>query len=224
MSNILVIAAHPDDEIYGMGGTIAKLADQGHKVYTLIVTEGCSMQYPGETEKIAMKKEEAIKANELLGVKKVIFGELPDMKLDSIPHVQINGVIENAVRELQPDIVYTHHFGDVNKDHKMVYESTLVAVRPLHTQCVKEVYCYQVPSSSEWAGPFQAEVFLPNVFESIEKYSHLKEEAILAYNTEIREFPHPRSLKYVNLWDSMHGARVGLPAAEAFQMVRSIKK
>jgi LmbE family N-acetylglucosaminyl deacetylase len=125
---ILIIAAHPDDEVYGMGGTIAKLSSLGHHVYTLIVTEGCSAQYPENSQIIEDKKREALQCNNILNVKEVIFGDLPDMKLDSISHIEINAVIEKAVSTVKPDIVYTHHKGDVNKDHRLVYESTMVAL------------------------------------------------------------------------------------------------
>lgn len=221
---VLIVAAHPDDEVYGMGGTIAKLTSQGNELYTLIVTEGCSTQYKGNREIIKEKKEEAIKANEILGVKEVLFGDLPDMKLDTLPHVDINRIIEEAINKIKPDVVYTHHKGDINKDHRMVYESTLVATRPTHLQCVKKLLSYQVPSSTEWSAPVVDEIFIPNIFEEIEKYYDLKKQAILAYKTEIREYPHPRSLKYVEALDEINGLKVGIEKAEAFQIIREIIK
>ncbi len=217
---ILVIAAHPDDEIYGMGGTIAKLNQQKNEIYTLIITEGCSSQYKGNAEIIDQKKEEARIANHILGVKEVFFGELPDMKLDTIEHTKINYIIEKAIEKIQPDIVYTHHRGDVNKDHRMVYESTIVAVRPMSSQCVKKVLCYDVPSSTEWNAQEPETIFMPNVFEEIEKVYNLKKQAIIAYQTEIREYPHPRSLEYVNTLDQATGLKVGLKRTVAFQLIR----
>lgn len=221
---VLIIAAHPDDEVYGMGGTIAKLASRGNEVYTLIITEGCSTQYNGNKEIIQEKKEEAIKANKILGVKKVLFGDLPDMKLDILPHVDINRVIEEAIDKIKPEIVYTHHKGDINKDHRMVYESTLVATRPQYQQCVKKLLSYQVPSSTEWNAQVVDEIFMPNIFEEIEQCYYLKKEAINAYQTEIREYPHPRSLEYVETLDKSVGLRVGTGKAEAFQLIRDIQK
>ena len=220
---ILIIAAHPDDEVYGMGGTIAKLSSLGHQVYILIVTEGCSAQYPGNPQIIEDKKQEALQCSQILSVSEVIFGNLPDMKLDSISHVEINAVIEKTVNAIKPDIVYTHHKGDINKDHRLVYESTLVACRPTAGQCAKQLLCYQVPSSSEWCGPNAEEIFIPNVFEEIETYAKTKHQAILTYKTEIREYPHPRSLEYVTLWDKSTGMKVGLKQAEAFRLIRDIK-
>jgi LmbE family N-acetylglucosaminyl deacetylase len=220
---ILIIAAHPDDEVYGMGGTIAKLSSLGHHVYTLIVTEGCSAQYPENSQIIEDKKREALQCNNILNVKEVIFGDLPDMKLDSISHIEINAVIEKAVSTVKPDIVYTHHKGDVNKDHRLVYESTMVACRPAAGQCVRKLLSYQVPSSTEWCGSNVDEIFIPNVFEEIETFAEIKHEAILAYQTEIREYPHPRSLEYVKVWDKSTGMKVGLKQAEAFHLIRDIR-
>ncbi|NLX90371.1 MAG: PIG-L family deacetylase [Firmicutes bacterium] len=221
---ILVIAAHPDDEVYGMGGTIAKLTKQGHELYVLIITEGCSTQYKDRPHLIREKKKQAYEANAVLGVKEVIFGDLPDMKLDTVAHVKINAVIEKAIRDLKPNVVYTHFYGDVNKDHRCVSESTMVAVRPIHLQCVREVYFYQVPSSTEWAANVALNTFTPNVFEEISKYYDRKQAAILAYSSEIREYPHPRSLKVVEMYDLALAKRNGLELAEGFMLIRKVNK
>ena len=153
MSKILVVAAHPDDEVLGMGGTIAKLTKAGNEVNVLIVTDGSSSQYRdsvGLQKIIEDKKKETWACAQTLGVKNVFYGEQPDMKLDCTPHININKVIESLIDELKPDTVYTHFWGDVNVDHQNVYKSTLVAVRPVLGQVVKVLYCYRVPSSTEW--------------------------------------------------------------------------
>lgn len=221
---ILVLAAHPDDEVYGMGGTIAKLSDSGHDVYTLILTEGCTTQYSGNEEIIDIKKEEANLANEILGVKKVFFCDLPDMRLDSLDHVEINRNIEKYVEIIQPDIVFTHHNGDVNKDHKLIFESTLVATRPVLGSSVKKVYTYQVPSSTEWGAPLENDIFIPNTFIDIERYTDKKGLAIEAYKSELRDFPHPRSVKAVQTYDHAAGIKVGLEYAEAFRLIRAVNR
>ncbi len=221
---VLVIAAHPDDEVYGMGGTIAKLCKQGHDLYVLILTEGCSAQYKDQPHLIEEKKNQAYEANAILGVKKVVFGDLPDMKLDTLEHLEINAVIEEAIRELEPEVVYTHFYGDVNKDHRCVFESTMVAVRPVHSQCVREVYCYQVPSSTEWAANVAQSIFIPNVFEEISEYYDKKQDSILVYSSEIRDYPHPRSLKVVELYDSALAKRNGLELSEGFMLIRKVAK
>ncbi|MEG0075285.1 MAG: PIG-L deacetylase family protein [Eubacterium sp.] len=219
---ILIIAAHPDDEVYGMGGTIAKLNRAGNEIYVLIVTEGCSTQYVGNKDIILKKQKEAQIAGEILGIKAVMFSNLPDMKLDTVSHVAVNQVIEDAIRKIKPAIVYTHHRGDVNKDHRIVYESTMVAVRPIYTQCVKKILCYAVPSSSEWNADLVETTFHPTVFEEIDPFYGLKQRAIESYGTEIRAFPHPRSLKYVDIFDRAMGLKVGLKRSEGFQLIREI--
>lgn len=223
---VLVIAAHPDDEVYGMGGTIAKLADEGNEVHILIATDGCITQYkdnPRLNEIILKKEKETINANEVLGVTKVHFGNLPDMKLDNVAHIEINSVIENVVRKIRPDIVYTHFYGDVNLDHQNVYKSTLVAVRPVPGQSIKELYCYRVPSSTEWSPQIvNSSIFMPNIFVDISKYSQKKHEAIKLYETEIRDYPHPRSIEYVEKCDCATGLKCGIGLAEEFMLLRKI--
>jgi LmbE family N-acetylglucosaminyl deacetylase len=224
---VLVVAAHPDDEVYGMGGTIAKLADHGHEIHVLIVTDGCISQYRNEDnvqEIIMRKQEEAHKANSILGVESVHFGNLPDMGLDKVPHIQINYIIEELIQRLEPEEVYTHFYGDVNLDHQLVYKSTLVATRPIVGQCVKNLYAYSVPSSTEWSPKLANSVFMPNVFVEIEPYTSIKLEAIKAYITELREYPHPRSVESVKKNDAAIGIQCGLSSAEGFMLLRSVIK
>ncbi|RIE04299.1 PIG-L deacetylase family protein [Cohnella faecalis] len=207
------------------GGTIAKLASENYEIHTLIVTDGCTSQYrddPRLDEIIVQKQKEAITANTLLGVKQVHFGNLPDMKLDTLPHITVNEVIEKVVREIKPDIVYTHFYGDVNLDHQMVYRSTLVAVRPLPNQCVKELYCYRVASSTEWSPMLSQNTFLPNVFCDISHFIDRKIDAIKAYQTELRVYPHPRSKEYVQAQDLSVGLKYGIGPAEEFMLVRKL--
>lgn len=223
---ILVIAAHPDDEVYGMGGTMAKLSAQGHEVDVLIVTDGCTAQYAGRPdlpEIIGKKHREALEANRLLGVKEVRFGAFPDMRLDTVPHVEVNRLIEETVDALRPEAVYTHFYGDVNLDHQAVYRSTLVAVRPLPGQGVKELYCYRVPSSTEWSPQLAQTVFLPNTMVDISGFEGAKEAALRAYQTEARAYPHPRSPQYMRETDRACGLQWGLGPSEAFMRLRAIQ-
>lgn len=222
---VLIVAAHADDEVYGMGGTISKLTKLGHEVKTLIVTDSCSSQYRTQenlSEILLRKKDEAKKANDLLGVSEVIFADLPDMKLSSAHHVDINQVIEQVVIDFQPQVVYTHFYGDVNRDHQEVYKSTLVACRPTCNQCVKKLIAYSVPSATEWSPQHQNSIFLPNLFEDIRFSSEEKYKAIEVYQTEIRPFPHPRSIEYVKKMDEREGLTVGLAMAESFMILREV--
>ena len=225
MKRILVIAAHPDDEVLGVGGTIAKLTAKGIECNLLIVTDGSSSQYrdSDHLQKIIdAKKLETRRCADILGVKDIFYGELPDMKLDTTPHIRINSVIEDVIDSVHPDTVFTHFWGDVNCDHQNVYKSTLVAVRPVMGQVVRELYCYRVPSSTEWTPNKGDTMFMPNVFVDISKYSEQKYKAFSCYSTELRDYPHPRSVQHLRETDKAAGLRVGLLAAEEFVLLRKL--
>lgn len=225
MKKILVIAAHPDDEVLGMGGTIAKLVKDECQVDVLIVTDGSSSQYRDSdhlAEIIEAKKIETRNCADVLGVRDVYYGELPDMKLDTTPHVRINQVIEDVIDKVQPDTVFTHFWGDVNCDHQNVYKSTLVAVRPVMGQVVKKLYCYRVPSSTEWTPNKADTMFMPNLFVDIEQFAEKKYKAFACYTTELRDYPHPRSVQYLRETDKAAGLKVGLMAAEEFVLLRKL--
>ena len=225
MKKVLVIAAHPDDEVMGLGGTIAKLSAQGVECHLLIVTDGSSSQYRGSDhlgEIIEAKKIETKNCADTLGFRSIHYGELPDMKLNTTPHIVINQVIERVIDEVQPDTVFTHFWGDVNRDHQEVYKSKLVAVRPVMGQVVKELYCYRVPSSTEWTPNKADTMFMPNYFVNIEKSAEQKYKAFACYSTELREYPHPRSVQYLREADKAVGIRIGLLVAEEFVLLRKL--
>jgi LmbE family N-acetylglucosaminyl deacetylase len=220
---ILVIAAHPDDEVLGAGGAIAWHAKvNGDDVYVLFLTEGCSTQYVNCEEKIIQKKEEAAKANEILGVKEVFFENFPDMKLDTLPHVNINKSVEKYVNKLWPDIVFTHH-PDINKDHVMIFESTMVALRPVPGFYAKKVFLYAPSSSTEWSAPLSGNYFIPNTYYNISETLSYKLRAFDCYQSESREYPHPRSNDAIEIYAKQIGISVGYEAAEHFMLMRSIE-
>lgn len=222
---ILVIAAHPDDEVLGMGGTIAKMAKEGHQVDLLIVTDGSSSQYRDADnlqEIIEAKKLETRRCADVLGIKDIYYGGLPDMKLDCTPHIDINQALEQVIDKVQPDTVFTHFWGDVNCDHQNVYKSTLVAVRPILGQVVRELYCYRVPSSTEWTPNKADTMFMPNVFVNITDVASVKYKAFSMYSTELRDYPHPRSVQYLQESDKAAGLKVGMLAAEEFVLLRKM--
>lgn len=220
---ILVIASHPDDEVLGAGGTIAWYSKvMNEDVHVLILTEGCSAQYRGDKKMLLRKRKEAEKANSILGVKDLIFENLPDMRLDDLLHVQINEVIETSIRKIAPDIVFTQH-PDVNKDHVLTYESTMVAVRPVPGGKVKKVYTYAPSSSTEWSSPVSGSYFMPNTFFDIFSTLEYKLKAFECYRSELREYPHPRALESVRVYAERDGITVGLRAAEPFMLIRSIE-
>lgn len=225
MQKILVVVAHPDDEILGMGGTIAKLSAEGKEVHVLIVTDGSSAQYRGSENLqkiIDEKKLETKNACDRVGVKSIHYGGMPDMRLDVTPHIQVNQAIEKVIDEIQPDTVFTHFYGDVNLDHQCVFKSVMVAVRPVADQVVQEVYCFNVPSSTEWNVFNASTMFMPNMVVNITDYAEQKYAALAEYKTELRDFPHPRSIEHIRKQDEAEGLKAGLLCAESFMLVRKV--
>jgi LmbE family N-acetylglucosaminyl deacetylase len=214
-NTVLVVGAHPDDEVLGAGGAIAKHSDSGNEVHILIVTEGTTQQYDDD-ELIEKKRQEAKNCAERMGVTEVHFGDLPDMHLNETPHVEINAVIEDVCDEVGPDIVYTHSRREVNRDHIEVHDSTLVATRP--GTGVSTVLAYETPSSTDYSPV--TEGFSPDMFVDIEKYLDTKIEAFGAYETETRDYPHPRSAEALRAIAKSRGAASGVAAAEAFDVLR----
>lgn len=215
----LVIGAHPDDEVLGSGGTIAKLAAAGEEVHVLIVTDGSSTQYPGDQVKRALKKDELEACCRTLGVSGVVHGELPDMQLDTVPHTRLNDFIGDHVATWQPDTIYTH-YPDVNRDHVRIFESTLVVARPRPGAFVRRLLAYPTPSATEWDVPLLKRPFVPNCYVDIEAHLETKIAALACYDTETRPYPHPRSSDGIRAIAAGVGVRVGLKAAEEFMLLR----
>jgi len=211
--NILVIAAHPDDEVLGMGATIRKLSKKNHKIDLCVVSEGATAQYK-DNKMIEVRKKSCIKAGKLLGISTFNFLEFPDMKLDSIPHLEINIELEKIIRKYNSQIVYTTPYNDLNKDHQLVFESTLVATRPLSSN-VKQVFCYEIPGIVKT--PFQ-----PTVYENIKNELSYKIKAFRMYKSEITKFPHSRSIESIENLSIQRGIESGLQRAESFKLIRSI--
>jgi LmbE family N-acetylglucosaminyl deacetylase len=221
---ILVIAAHPDDEVLGCGGTIARCTQQEDEVYCLILGEGITSRYHqrGEAieEELKQLKSEAKRAANILGIKKVFFRDLPDNRFDTMPLLEIVKAIEEVKGGVKPDIVYTHHQGDLNIDHQITFKATITACRPMKGETVKEIYCFEVPSSTEWNFDDAQNYFMPNVFIDITETFAKKVEALQAYSTESREYPHPRSPKALEIIARRWGVTVGRELVEAFRLVR----
>lgn len=219
---MLVIAAHPDDEVLGCGGYIARYSEQ-NEVFTAIVTEGCSAQYKGRDVKeiIKQKKKSAFEAGRLLGVKRVVFGDFPDMKLDTVSHVDLNRFLSNTIQKVRPDLILTHHPGDVNLDHRLVFQSTMVAARPIEGR-TPDLLLYETPSATEWQSYDNKTAFIPNVFIDISDTLGLKIEALKCYDVELRSYPHPRSEEGLRAYASFRGLAAGLEAAEGYRMLRAV--
>lgn len=220
--NILVVAAHPDDEVLGCGATIAKHVEEGSRVWILILGEGITSRVGlSDVQKrkgLEKLHKSAQKASKILGVSKLILEHLPDNKFDSIPLLEIVHKIEKVTSDYQPQIIYTHSRSDVNIDHRRTLEAVEAAVRPLPSSTIQSVLTFEVPSSTEWN--FVRELFRPNVFNQIdEKVFAKKIKAISAYSQELKPFPHPRSLEYLKSLAKVRGVQAGFNLAEAFELI-----
>lgn len=223
MSRVLVLAAHPDDEILGMGGTIAVHARvRTDTVRIVCVTDGSSTQYPGDAKRRRQKDAEAVAAAAELGVDEYVHLDLPDMRLDTLSHVEVNAVVEEQVRAFAPDVVYTPH-PDVNLDHRVLFDSVAVATRPTPGQPVRRVLTYAPTSSTEWT-PAARNWFVPNWYVDISTTLGHKLAAFAKYQTEHRAYPHPRSERALRAHAELHGATVGCEYAEPFVLVRGLER
>ena len=225
MKKILIIAAHPDDEILGCGGTVARLVNEGYNAYTLILGEGVtSRDEKRDREKkiaeIETLQKQIYKANEIIGVKEVFVESFPDNRFDSVPLLDIIKIVENIKNKVKPDIVFTHYKNDLNIDHKITFDAVLTAVRPLQNEIVKEIYTFEVLSSTEWNYPLS---FSPNTFYDISDTIELKLNAMSEYKSELRDYPHPRSLDGLRLNAKNWGMKVGINYSESFVCLRSIR-
>ena len=191
-------------------------------IYICILAEGATARY--EDSMIEMLNKQALEASRILGVKKVSFEGLPDERLDAIPFIDVIKPIEKCIAEVKPDIVFTHHRGDANTDHQIIFKATIAATRTLRGDGIKKILCYEVPSSTEQSPPFLEYAFTPNIFVDISDTLDKKMEAMRAYQSEIGEYPHPRSIEALTITAKRWGVKVGLEAAEAFMLVREVIK
>jgi LmbE family N-acetylglucosaminyl deacetylase len=226
---VLVVAAHPDDEVLGCGGTIAWHANSGDLVQVLIVAEGStSRQQKRDRLKVqdelsALAKAAQV-AGSILGAAGVELLDLPDNRLDSLDRLDLFKRIEECVERHQPECVYVHHAGDVNVDHRRLHEAVVTACRPAPGHVVKSLLSFEVASSTEWQPPGSASAFQPNWFVDISDQWERKREALVTYSSEMRDWPHARSLEAIEHLARWRGAQVGVEAAEAFCLLRNICK
>lgn len=214
---VLIIAPHPDDEVLGCGGTISKHAKQGDSVYLCIVTKGYTPDWSKEF--LRNRPLEIEKSSEILGIKKTYFLDFPAVKLDTIPQAKLNDAISEVVNEVNPDVLFIPHKGDLNRDHRLVFESCLVATRPVNHK-LKRILSYETLSETEWGQ--EIEPFIPNVYVDISETFDNKIESMKAYKSEIRQYPHPRSLEAIEALAKKRGSEIGTNFAEAFILIREI--
>ncbi len=224
--NVLIVAAHPDDEVLGCGGTISRLAADGASVTILILANGLTSRadfdHSREEEMLGVHHERARKAAALMGAREVCFGGFPDQMMDTIPLLDVTQRIESEIARVQPEIIFTQHGGDLNMDHVITFRATMTATRPMKGSVVRKLYSYEVASSTEWAFQQFSPKFLPQVFYDISPYLETKIKAMQIYESEARESPHPRSPEMLRASARRWGAAIGADAAEAFCCVREI--
>lgn len=226
-NSVLVVAAHPDDEVLGCGGTIARHADAGDQVQVLIVAEGATSRQEHRDrvqagEELSALAQAAQTAGSILGAAGVELLDLPDNRLDSLDRLDLIKHIEQRIDRYQPQVVYVHHAGDVNVDHRRLHEAVVTACRPTPGHPVRRLLSFEVASSSEWQPPGSAPTFQPNWFVDISAQWPRKREALVAYASEMRPWPHARSLEALEHLARWRGAQVGVEAAEAFCLLRQL--
>ena len=225
MPSILVAAAHPDDEILGCGGVLARHAAEGDRVHILIVAEGATARDSerdprGREPELTALRAAASRAASAIGAEEPHMLGLPDNRLDSLPLLDVIKPIEAFIEAVAPEIVYTHHAGDLNVDHRIVHQATVTACRPLPGSPVRTLYAFETVSSTEWQTA--GESFRPQRWVDIEPFLHCKMRALEAYEAEMRPFPHARSFDAVEALARWRGASAGLKAAECFVVVREV--
>jgi len=214
---ILVIAAHSDDEALGYSGTIAKHIKQGDSVHLLFMTDGVASRAGGRDGEKRLTS--AHSASKILRVTSFTNLNFPDNQMDSIPLLSIVKEVENKISGLQPEIIYTHHTGDLNVDHQITHKAVVTACRPQPSFCVEEIYAFEVLSSTEWNTPGVA-AFSPNVFIDITDYIDIKKQVLEVYSEEMRQPPHSRSIDNALRLNALRGNSVGVDYAEAFELIR----
>jgi LmbE family N-acetylglucosaminyl deacetylase len=220
MSTVAVFAAHPDDELLGPGGTLARHVREGDAVHAVIVADGATSRYHDGMAGVLAKSSQ--RAGAVLGLASVRLSSLPDQRLDGMPLIDVTQHIESITDELRPDIVYTHFPADVNTDHGVVARATWTACRPYVLPRLRRFAVYETPSSTEWAWPIDAAAFAPTFFVDVTGTLEDKLAAMECYESELRDYPHPRSLRALRERAAYWGSRIGRSAAEPFQLLREV--
>lgn len=219
---VAVIAAHSDDEALGCGGTIARHIAEGDQVHAIFLTDGVSSRSDVDLSELRKRKQAAEVAHKILGLHSVHYLENPDNRLDSLPLLDIVQQLESVVHPLSPEVIYTHHYGDLNIDHRITHEAVMTACRPLPGSTTKEIYAFEIMSSSEWNSPGKSS-FCPQYYVDISPYLELKLKALEAYALEMRDAPHSRSIQHIQALAIHRGHSAGVASAEAFMLMRSLR-
>lgn len=221
MNSILVIAPHPDDEVIGVGGVISINVKQGNMVCVCFITKGCEPLFSPQSVEIL--RSEARECHKTLGVSETIFLDFPAVMLEKENRYEINGKVLEVIQRIKPDEVYIPHWGDMQKDHQIVAEACMVALRPKYDHKVSRIYSYETLSETGWNAPNIQNEFIPNVYVDISEQLQAKLDAMKAYQTQLSDYPNPRSLEAVEALAKYRGSTVNVRAAEAFMLIREIR-
>lgn len=219
---IVIVAPHPDDEVLGCGGVMARHAANGDEVFVIVATRGAPELYSDES--VERTRAEARQAHAILGVRETRFLDFPAPKLDVTPGHLIADALAKQFQDLKPQRVYLPHHGDLHADHGRIYHATLVAARPLASCSVRQLLCYETLSETEWAPPIDGAVFSPTVFVDIAAFLPKKLDAMRCFASQLQPAPNPRSLEAIEALARYRGSTVGVPAAEAFVLVRDVMR
>lgn len=229
-TRVLVVGAHPDDEILGCAGTLARHAEAGHLVQAVVVGEGATARSPrsgapakAPSQEVLALQESARDAARIIGAEPPIFLGRPDERLDTIGLLDLVKELEEILAGTRPRVVYTHHGGDLNMDHRLIHQAVLTACRPVPGHSVRSIYTFETLSSTEWTSPAVGEAFEPVRFVDITSSLERKIAALESYRSEMRPFPHPRSYEGIRALARLRGVTVGFEAAEAFMVIREVE-
>lgn len=220
-TRIAVIAAHPDDELLGAGGTLARHVMAGDEVHAIVIADGAGSRYPGEM--MAALEKDARRAAEVIGFASVRFQSLPDQRLDAIPLIELTQLLEGVLDDVAPRVIYTHFPHDVNTDHGLVARAAWTACRPYCRPELRRFAVFETPSSTEWAWPIDGSQLQPNLFVDVAESLDTKIAAMECYESELRDYPHPRSARALRERAAFWGSQVGRLAAEPFRVLRDLE-
>nr|WP_288885827.1 PIG-L deacetylase family protein [uncultured Blautia sp.] len=225
LKNILVIAAHPDDELLGVGGTVRRFVNEGAIAHALILAEGLTSRGESRAEtnhsELLALQEDARRAAAEIGYSGIDFCGFPDNRMDSMDLLDIIKTVSNYVEKYKPDTIFTHHHGDLNIDHRVTCEAILTACRPVGDYCVKRIFAFETPSSTEWNYCY-TEPFTPNVYVDVSDTLEAKIRGMACYRTESAEYPHPRSAEALRALGKYRGSNAGFKMAEGFVLLRTV--
>ena len=223
MKEVLVIVAHPDDELLGLGGTIRRLANEGKNVHAVILAEGLTSRADhredADFSQLDLLREDARRAAAIVGYQSIDFWSFPDNRMDGVELLDVVKVVSQFVKKYSPDTIFTHHHGDLNIDHRRTCESVLTACRPVGDYSVKRIYGFETPSSTEW-NYLNEEPFCPNVYFDVTDTLEAKISGMSCYRSESTTYPHPRSSKALRALAEYRGSNAGYELAEGFELLR----